>query len=58
MEGIGDPVMRNELRGDLDLGRVNAVPGAAEGIDAEFRIAEQLDIERNSVKNLKERTGM
>ena len=43
---------------DLDLGRVNVIPRAAKGIDARFRIAELLDVEINSVKKLKERTGM
>ena len=58
VEDITGPVMRDELREGLDLGRVNAIPGSAKGIDAEFRIAEQLDIESNSVKKLKERTEM
>ena len=44
VEEIADPVVMNELREDLDLGRVNAIPGAAKGIDAKFRIAELLGI--------------
>jgi dimethylamine--corrinoid protein Co-methyltransferase len=58
VEEISDPVVMNELREDLDLGRVNAIPGAAKGIDAKFRIAELLDIEINCVKKFRERTGL
>jgi dimethylamine--corrinoid protein Co-methyltransferase len=58
VQDLADPVVMNELREDLDLGRVNAVPGAAKGIDAKFRIAELLDIEINCVKKFRERTGL
>jgi len=58
VDEIADPVVMSELREDLDLGRVNAVPGAAKGIDAKFRIAELLDIEINCVNKFKERTGL
>jgi dimethylamine--corrinoid protein Co-methyltransferase len=52
---IADPVIMSEVREDLDLGRVNAVPGAAKGIDAKFRIADLLDIEINCVNKFKKR---
>ena len=58
VDEIADPVVMSELREDLDLGRVNAVPGAAKGIDAKFRIAELLDIEINCVNKFKQRTGL
>jgi hypothetical protein len=58
VQDLADPVVMNELREDLDLGRVNAVPGAAKGIDAKFRIAALLDIEINCVKKFRERTGL
>ena len=58
VQDIADPVVMSEVREDLDLGRVNAVPGAAKGIDAKFRIAEVLDIEINSVNLFKKRIGM
>ncbi len=58
VQDIADPVVMSEVREDLDLGRVNAVPGAAKGIDAKFRIAEVLDIEINSVNLFKKRTGI
>jgi len=67
VQDIADPVVMSEVREDLDLGRVNAVPGAAKGIavpgaakgiDAKFRIAELLDIEINSVNLFKKRIGM
>jgi dimethylamine--corrinoid protein Co-methyltransferase len=47
----------DEIREDLDLGRVNAIPGAAKGIDAKFRIAEVLGIEINCVTLFKKRVG-
>ena len=52
---IADPVVMNEVREDLDLGLVNAIPGAAKGIDAKFRIAELLGIEINCVNLFKKR---
>jgi dimethylamine--corrinoid protein Co-methyltransferase len=55
---IADPVVMSEVRDDLDLGRVNAVPGAAKGIDAKVRIAEVLDIEINCLDIFKKRTGL
>ncbi len=54
---IADPVVMNEVREELDLGRVNAVPQAAKGIDAKFRIAELLGIEINCVERFKKRVG-
>ena len=54
---IADPVVMSEVREDLDLGRVNAVPGAAKGIDAKFRIADLLGIEINCVNKFKKRIG-
>ncbi len=54
---IADPVVMSEVREDLDLGRVNAVPGAVKGIDAKFRIADLLDIEINCVNKFKKRIG-
>ena len=55
---ISDPVVMSEMREDLDLGRVNAVPGAAKGIDAKFRIAELLGIEINCLNIFRKRTGL
>ena len=54
---IADPVKMDEIREDLDLGRVNAIPGAAKGIDAKFRIAELLGVEINCVNLFKKRVG-
>lgn len=50
-----DPVVMNELREDLDIGRVNEAPGVAKGMDAKFRIARLLDIDINSVNIFKEK---
>jgi dimethylamine--corrinoid protein Co-methyltransferase len=52
---VSDPVVMSEIREDMDLGRVNCVPGIAKGIDAKFRIAKLLDIEINSVNIFKNR---
>jgi dimethylamine--corrinoid protein Co-methyltransferase len=58
VDDLADPVVMSEVREDRDLGRVNAVPGLAKGIDAKFRIAELLDIEINCVNVFKKRIGM
>ncbi len=55
---IADPVVMSEVRDDLNLGRVNAVPGAAKGIDAKFRIAEVLGIEINCLNGFMKRAGV
>ena len=55
VEDVADPVVMNELREDLDIGRVNEAPGVAKGIDAKFRIARLLDIEINSVNIFKQK---
>ncbi len=51
---LADPVVMNEVREDLDIGRVNALPRVAKGIDAKFRIAELLGIEINCVNQFKD----
>lgn len=55
VEDVADPVVMNELREDLDIGRVNEAPGVAKGMDAKFRIARLLDVEINSVNIFKEK---
>lgn len=45
-------VMR-EVREELDIGIITAVPGCAKGIEAKARIAELLGIEIASVKRLR-----
>ncbi len=52
---LADPVLMNEIREDMDLGRINEAPGIAKGIDAKFRISRLLDLEINCVKKFKER---
>jgi dimethylamine--corrinoid protein Co-methyltransferase len=52
---LADPVAMSEVREDLDIGRVNALPRVAKGIDAKFRIAELLGIEINCVNKFKDR---
>lgn len=55
IDDLADPVVMNELREDLDIGRVNEAPGVAKGMDAKFRIAKLLDININSVNIFKEK---
>jgi len=52
---LADPVVMSEVREDLDIGRVNALPRVAKGIDAKFRIAKLLGIEINCVNKFKDR---
>ena len=52
---LADPVVMSEVREDLDIGRVNALPRVSKGIDAKFRIAELLGIEINCVNKFKDR---
>jgi len=52
---LADSVVMSEVREDLDIGRVNALPRVAKGIDAKFRIAELLSIEVNCVNQFKDR---
>lgn len=54
---LSDSQVMRELREDLNIGHVLARPGGAIGIEAKIRIAKLLDIEINSVKRFRERTG-
>lgn len=45
-------VMR-EVREELDIGIITAVPGCAKGIEAKSRIADLLGVRINSVERLK-----
>jgi len=55
VSNLADPVVMSEVREDLDIGRVNALPRVAKGIDAKFRIAKLLGIEINCVNQFKDR---
>ncbi len=50
---LTDELAMKEVREDMDLGSIMAVPGCAKGIEAKTRIAQLLDIEINSVTRLK-----
>lgn len=54
---LADPVVMNMVRQDLGIGMLSTClyPGAAQGIEAKFRIAEVLDIEINCVNKFKDR---
>jgi len=54
---LADPIVMNEIRGDLGLGMLSTAlhPNKANAIEAKFRIAELLDIEINCVNRFKDR---
>jgi dimethylamine--corrinoid protein Co-methyltransferase len=55
---LSDPTMMRQLREELDIGVVTAVPGVAKGMAAKVRIAELLDIEINAVDQFMKKTGL
>lgn len=57
MDLVDERVMR-EVRKDLDIGTVTALPGAAKGMEAKCRIAELLGIQINSVNAFKRKSGL
>ena len=54
---VADPVVMAEVREELDIGMVNAVPRVTKGMDAKFRIADILGIEINCVSRFKRKIG-
>ncbi len=50
---LADEVLMNEIREDMNIGRVTAPPGKARGIQAQMNIAKVLGIEINSVNRFK-----
>ncbi len=54
---ISDSTVMRQVREELDIGVVTAVPGAARGLEAKARIADLLDIKINSVERLKRKMG-
>jgi len=55
---LGDTVVMNDRREDLNIGCVNETPGVAKGIDAKFRIAQLLDLEINCVNMFQKNVGI
>jgi dimethylamine--corrinoid protein Co-methyltransferase len=55
---LADSTVMRELREELDIGVITAVPGCAKGLEAKARIAELLDVEINSVRRLYAKAGM
>lgn len=51
-----DPVVMDEVREDLDIGRIHSIATAAKGIEAKHNIAKVLDIDINCVDRFKKRT--
>jgi dimethylamine--corrinoid protein Co-methyltransferase len=58
VQDISDPVVMSEIREELDLGLVNAVPRVNKGMDAKFRIAEVLGIDINCVSRFRRKAGI
>ena len=52
---LSDPFVMRDVREELDIGIITAVPGCAKGIEAKARIAELLGIEINCVTRLKKK---
>jgi len=53
IDDLSDVVLMRELREDLDIGVVTAMPGAARGLAAKARIERLLGIEIASVRMLR-----
>lgn len=58
VQDVADPVVMAEVREELDIGMVNAVPRVTKGIDAKFRIADILGIDINCVTRFKRKVGL
>jgi dimethylamine---corrinoid protein Co-methyltransferase len=58
VQDVADPVVMSEVREELDIGRVNAVPRVTKGMDAKFRIADILGIDINCVSRFKRKVGL
>jgi len=54
---LSDPIVMSEIREDLDIGTITALPKAAKGMEIKFRIAELLGIEINCVNRFKKAVG-
>jgi len=54
---LADSTVMRELRAELDIGVITAVPGCAKGIDAKARIAELLGVEIPCVSKLAKRVA-
>ncbi|ATW28914.1 dimethylamine methyltransferase [Candidatus Formimonas warabiya] len=56
LRDLTDPVLMEEVRLDLGLGRVQPYPENALGMEAKFNIAELLNIKIKSVENFKKKS--
>ena len=55
VDDLTDSVVMDEVRDDLDLGRVHSMPNYAKGMEAKFNIERVLDIKINSVQRFLKR---
>jgi len=54
---LSDSTVMRQLREELDIGVITAVPGCAKGLEAKLRIAELLDIPISCVRRLAGRSA-
>lgn len=54
---LTDPVIMDEVRKELNIGRVQPGAGNAKGMEAKFNVAKLLDIKINSVEKFKSKTS-
>ncbi len=55
---LHDTLQMRDIRDELELGSVTALPGKAKGIESKARIAEFFDIKINSVERLKRKLSI
>jgi len=55
---MADPVVMDEIREDLNIGRIHQIAGAAKGIEAKFNVAELLNIKINCVEKFKKKARL
>ena len=58
VEDLVDECVMRDVRKELGIGIITAIPGAPKGLAAKLRIAEILGIEINSVNKFKEKAGL
>jgi len=58
VEDLVDECVMHDVRKELGIGIITAIPGVSKGIAAKLRIAEILGIEINSVNKFKKKAGL
>ncbi len=55
---LHDTLQMRDIRDEIELGSITALPGKAKGIESKARIAEFFDIKINSVERLKKKLSL